>query len=104
LTVNKNNGAVLTAIGLSPTGVPYDGSGLAFNPDNGVAYFATGNSTKTLYTLNTSTGALTTVGPLTGASAGLYGLAFSNAPEPSSIVYLGVGVGALLVLRRFRMK
>jgi hypothetical protein len=97
LRVDKGNAAVLGNVPLSPP--PNGGvAGLSFDPASGTAYFANGSgTTNNLYTLNTSTGALTLVGPLTGTPDGLAGLAF--APVATSIPALnGWGTLALVGL------
>jgi DNA-binding beta-propeller fold protein YncE len=63
LQVDKKTGAVIgTAVLSHPLGFS---AGVAFHPLTGVAYVADGNfhGTNNLYTLNTSTGQLTTIGP-----------------------------------------
>ena len=63
LRVNKATGAVLNSVPLS-AGSLGPLAGLAFDPDTGIAYFANGGgSANNLYTLNTTTGALTLIRP-----------------------------------------
>jgi hypothetical protein len=73
---------------------------MAFHPTTGVLYVADGggviSGTDTLYTLDTDTGVLTTVGS-TGLEDGLSGLTF--IPEPTSLLLL---IGGLPLLRRRR--
>lgn len=85
LTVDKSNAAVLKSVKLSPS--PGGGvGGLAFDPLSGTAYFASGSGiTDNLYTLNTSTGVLKLVGPLTGTRDGLYGLTFRRGACQSNL-------------------
>jgi hypothetical protein len=82
LRVNKANAAVLASVALSPT--PGGGvAGLTFDLTTGTAYYASGaGTTNNLYTLNTTSGALTLVGPLAGTVDGLGGLAFSGSCTP----------------------
>ncbi len=82
LTVNKSTGAVISSVGLSASGLGIV-AGLSINPASGTAYVATGNGTNSFYTLNLSTGAMTLIGPLTGASTGLSGLAFPPVSSPT---------------------
>ena len=100
LRVNKATGAVLNSVPLS-VGSLGPLAGLAFDPDTGIAYFANGGgSANNLYTLNTTTGALTLIGP----NAGLAGLAFAPAqtavPEPGTLLLFGVGVAMFMARRR----
>ena len=84
LTVNKTNAAVLTNLTLTETfGVI---AGMDFHPVTGTLYVASGTdgSGGTLYTVNTSTGLVTTVGPTTGAPDGLGGLEFIGVAQPAS--------------------
>jgi hypothetical protein len=102
LRVNKATGATLGSIPLS-IGSLGPLAGLAFDPVTGIAYFANGGgSTNNLYTLDTTTGALTLIGP----NAGLAGLAFAPArtvvPEPGTLVLFGVGLVTLMARRRIR--
>ena len=77
LKVNKSTGTVISSVNLTIAGLGVT-AGMAIDPVTGIAYLATGSggagaSTNSLYTINLSTGALTLVGPLTGASVGLFG-------------------------------
>lgn len=71
--------------------------GFAFHPSTGIAYVSDGDpfgtSTGFLYTLDTSTGILTPIGP-TGIPVGIAGLAFVPVPEPSSLILAGFGLAA----------
>jgi streptogramin lyase len=104
LQLNKTTGAVLSSVALSvPLGVV---AGMAFDPATGVLYAADGNvgGTNNLYTVNTTTGAMTLVGPVgipfnpTTNVGGLSGLAFSPSavPEPSTLTMFGVGALGLV--------
>jgi DNA-binding beta-propeller fold protein YncE len=99
LSVNKSTAAVthsqLMNVQLGDT------AGMAFSPSTGTAYVADGGTsgTNALYTLNTTTGALTLVGA-TGAANGLAGLSFvpqqsPSVPEPSALLLLVIGAGLL---------
>jgi hypothetical protein len=72
-------------------------AGMAFDPETEILYAAVGRS---LFTLDTSTGAATLVG-VTGFDS-LSGLAFVNAgvPEPGSFFLAAGGLGLTLLLRR----
>ncbi len=84
--LDKNSGQVLSSVALSG----FYGSitaGMDVDPATGTMYFASGdNPTAYLYTLNTTTGALSIVGA-TGVS-GWGGLAF--VPEPSALALLAL--------------
>lgn len=99
LTLNPNNGQVLTEIPVIGPNLHF-AAGIAFHPDTGTLYVAEGGPTEetrpyNLFTLNPSTGALTLVGPL-GVPGGLTGLVF--VPEPTGLAC--VGAMALAMLRR----
>ncbi len=104
-TVNPAT-AALTLVGNVGVSIGSPTGGLTFGP-TGVLYATLDDS---LYTLNPTTGLATEVGSsipgvtsLTGFNS-ISGLAFAAAvPEPSSIVVLGVGIGAvcLYAARRF---
>ena len=82
LKVDKATGAVISTLDLTGAILGYS-AGLAFDPATGIAYIADGNfrGTNTLYTLNTSTGVLSAVGPTgTAFRFGISSLAFSPAP------------------------
>jgi DNA-binding beta-propeller fold protein YncE len=100
LRVNKATAGIITS---TPLSVALGNvAGLAFDPDNGMFFAADGGGggTRNLYTLNTSTGTLTLVGP-TGTPDGLAGLTFGPSgpaaaiPEPSALALLGLGIAAL---------
>ena len=96
LTVNKTTGAALTNIALSAAlGAT---AGMSFDPASGLLYVADGESggTNHLYTLNTTNGILTDVGP-TGATSGMSALAF--VPEPAGMLLLILGTGAVRTRR-----
>lgn len=100
-TVNPATGALLTSVTMNVNlGA---GVGLTFDPVTGVAYVADGESgTNQLYTLNTATGALTSIGPL--GLTNVAGLAPASAPtvvpEPGTLLLLGAGLAGGLALRR----
>ena len=77
LKVDKNNGTILDTVPLDP--VNQEVGGLAFHP--GGALFYAGGTSSILYTLNTTTGAAFTVGPVP-VSSGVWGLAFAPDPTP----------------------
>jgi len=97
--LDKNTGAVLSTVTLSAKLGAI--AGLAFDPTTGTLYAASGNFVSNLYTVNTTTGALTLVGPTTGSPNGLAGLAFlptgttTAVPEPPGLALLGVGAAGL---------
>lgn len=96
LTVEKTSGAVVDSTDLS---VPLGSTaGMDVDPATGVFYVADGLSggTDRLYTLDTTTGVLTEVGPL-GVDTGLAGLAF--VPEPATMLLFAFA-GAISVARR----
>jgi len=82
-----------------------DQGDIAFDPQTGLLYFADGpaRSTGSLFILSTTSDDVTEVG-FTGVSAtnsiGFTGLAFTDVPEPSSILLLGSGI--LLLAKRYR--
>lgn len=99
LTVDKTSCAILDttdlSIALGST------AGMDVDPATGVFYVADGQSSGTdrLYTLDTSTGMLTEVGPL-GLDTGLAGLAF--VPEPGTGLLLALGMVLIFRRRRWR--
>jgi WD40 repeat protein len=107
LEVNKSNGSIIHSVSLSLDLGPV--GGMAFNPSSGQLYVVDGSDgayagTNSLYTLNTTTGALTLIGN-TDLPAGLAGLTFTAAsvPEPSGWSLLGMGsLASLLGLHRAR--
>ncbi|MCU1261847.1 MAG: hypothetical protein JWO80_4732 [Bryobacterales bacterium] len=87
LKVNKATGAVINTLDLTGAHLGYS-AGLAFDPATGTAYIADGNfrGTNTLYTLNTSTGVLSAVGPTgTAFRFGISSLAFSPGPDSVTV-------------------
>jgi len=72
---------------------------IASRPEDDVM-FAIDTGTNSLYTLDTSNGALGLIGDY-GTPLNLVGLAFSPIPEPGTVVLLGLGI-ALLARRRAR--
>ncbi|MCB9851271.1 MAG: PEP-CTERM sorting domain-containing protein [Phycisphaerales bacterium] len=95
--VNKATGAIMSTVALSqPLGAV---AGMDFDPASGILYVADGftDGTDQLFTLNTTTGLLTAVGP-TGLTNGLAGLEF--VPEPASLTLLLVGAFACTSRRR----
>jgi hypothetical protein len=73
---------------------------LAFDKDTGVLYAGRYNQSKTIYTLNLATGALTPAAGLTNPLQwGIYGFG-TAVPEPTSIALLGLGFAALIKRRR----
>jgi hypothetical protein len=85
-----------TFIANMQTGLTFD---IASRPEDDVM-FAIDSGTGTLYTMDTSNGALTGVGPY--GPINLVGLAFSPIPEPGTLVLLGSGVALLAGRRRTR--
>jgi len=80
--VDKTTAAVISTIVLSHS-LGFS-AGMAFDPVTGIAYVADGNfhGSNNLYTLNTVTGQLTTVGPIgTAFRFGIGGLAFDPLGE-----------------------
>jgi len=102
-TVNTGNGAILTSVNLSVqlgTAV-----GFTYDTDNGKYYVTDGDAagTNTLYTLDVSTGVLTSVGP-TGLTSGS-GLAFNPPASPAAVpvpasAYAGLVLVGLLAACR----
>jgi Ca2+-binding RTX toxin-like protein len=70
--INKANGALISAVSISGPNLGPT-SGMDFDPLTGILYLATsgniGGAVPTLYTLNPTTGALTTIGPTSGVRA-----------------------------------
>jgi hypothetical protein len=80
--VDKTTAAVISTTVLSHS-LGFS-AGMAFDPVTGIAYVADGNfhGSNKLYTLNTSTGLLTTVGPTgTATRFGIGGLSFNTVGE-----------------------
>jgi hypothetical protein len=81
--IDSTTGAATLVANLSISGV----TDLAARPEDGMMFACSNNpATENLYTLNTSTGAMTLVGPYGGTIFNLLGLAFSPIPEPSSVL------------------
>jgi len=104
-TVNTSTGAILTSVNVTVNGMSqFTGSvaGMSFNPANGTLYLATGEGTTNLYTVNTTTGALSLVGS-TGEN--ISGLAFTPAvggtPEPAAFGFVLAGACIMAAFRRF---
>lgn len=100
LTLSKTTGQVLSSLTMNVN--LGSGAGLTFDPTTGLGYVADGEvgGTNTLYSLNTATGALTSIGA-TGLANGLAGLTFVNVPEPTT---LAAGAAAAVLVRRRRRK
>jgi WD40 repeat protein len=100
LQVDKSTGATITDVTV-PT-LLGSTAGMDFNPADGKLYVADGGTstagTNKLYTMNTTTGVLTTVGA-TGVVNGIEGLAFT-VPEPSSFALAALAAIAALRHRR----
>jgi hypothetical protein len=106
-TINTTTGA---AHFVGATGFTNDYEGIAYDAATNTLYLNTGTdpfhtliNNDSLYTLNTTTGAATLVGPngvvFTGGSQGIDGIAFLgnvNTPEPSSLTLLGIGAVSLV--------
>ncbi|MFN8178905.1 MAG: hypothetical protein U0167_13330 [bacterium] len=85
--VNKSTAAVIGSVTMNAD-VNREIGGLAFDPMSGVAYYAAG-TTSMLYTVNTTTGLATPVGPI-AAPTGISGLAFYDVgPTPTDRVGWG---------------
>jgi hypothetical protein len=95
MTVDPSDAAILSTLSLSAA--LGQAAGMDFHPDTGVLYVAdgAGQGTNNLYTLDTTTGVLTTIGP-TGLADGLAGLEF--VPEPGTLCLLALGT--LMAARR----
>jgi hypothetical protein len=102
LLVDKSTATIISSVNLR---FSHDLAGMDFNPSTGVLYVAYGipfdnvGGPGSLYTLNTTTGALTLVGS-THLSRGLSGLAFFTVPEPSNLVLISFTSFALLLMQR----
>ncbi len=91
-TVDPTNAQIVTSVSLSQ---PLRGmAGMAFHPTTGALYVADGHEVwstmRNLYTLDSDTGLLTTIGPT--IEYGLAGLAF--VPEPYSDVSIDIKPGS----------
>jgi hypothetical protein len=113
-TINTTTGAA-TLVGA--TGFTNDEEGIAYDNATNTLYLNTATdpnhtlvNNDSLYTLNTSTGAATLVGPnaavFSGGNEGIDGIAFqaSPTPEPSSIALLGFAAVGLIASRWRRRK
>jgi hypothetical protein len=101
LTVNTATAAILSTVNLSPN-PGGEVAGLAIDPSTGVFYYANGYAvTSNLYTLDTSTGVLTLIGPA-GQTNFLAGLAFTPVPEPATTTLFVLGASVVGLLRRRR--
>lgn len=96
-TVNNDTGVlmkidtntlVLTSVG--PLGVTFNYGSLAWNPVNSTLYMVDGRGAQSLYTVNTSTGAATLVGP--HGLNDMFGIAFDTA---NGTMYGVQGVAAM---------
>jgi DNA-binding beta-propeller fold protein YncE len=85
LTVNKADASVSKYVPLSKALGPV--AGMDFDPTTGVLYVGDGDGTSnSLYSLNTTTGTLSLIGPLAGSPAGISALTF--VPEPAGVLAL----------------
>ena len=76
----------LTVVG--PLGIDFlgGGSGLAYDSQRDVFVAANGNATgRTLYEIDVTTGAATTIGPMTGITDTATGLLFQPSPAPTNV-------------------
>jgi DNA-binding beta-propeller fold protein YncE len=104
-TVDKTNGNMLSQTSTSLNGLG-SVSGMDFDPATGTLYVATGEKVfvgppNSLYTLNTSTGAMALVGSYAGSLSGL-----QFVPEPGTITLLASAcavIGAVSLLRSRRV-
>jgi DNA-binding beta-propeller fold protein YncE len=73
-------------------------AGMAFNPADGTLFVGTGLGTNGLYTLNTTTGNLSPIGP---SGINISGLAFTlDAPEPAPCSVILAGLVSMALWRR----
>ncbi len=96
MIIDKNNGSLISVVPLNRA--LGSTAGMAFDAESDTMYVVDGESggSNRLFTLDTSTGALTEIGPI-GTPEGLAGLAIT--PEPGTLLMIAVGV---LMMRRGR--
>jgi hypothetical protein len=96
ISTSTGNGALVAGLAV---GLAFD---VASRPEDNKMFLAD-SSTFNLYTVDTSNGNLTPIGPY-GSATNLVGLAFSPVPEPGTLVLGAIGLTFVGLLRRRRAR